>query len=229
MRWHTRAISILPGLPLSLALLAACGGGDNGSPPPAPESGEISREPEIPAQERSGNGDEEGGEDREAPEENTSGAAYEPASESLSQHPLPQWWQDARFGTFIHWGLYWVPAWAPPDEMPVQLSSGRAAYAEWCWLAQQLPLCPAWQHHLDTYGTDFVHDDLFPSSRRRTLIRTPWSGCSSRTGPSTSWCAWSKGRALTGIDEGRMKKAPGIKRGGRGNDAGGSKWITVNR
>ena len=27
--------------------------------------------------------------------------------------PCPQWWKDAKFGIFIHWGVYSVPAFAP--------------------------------------------------------------------------------------------------------------------
>ncbi|MEA2542320.1 MAG: alpha-L-fucosidase, partial [Acidobacteriaceae bacterium] len=38
---------------------------------------------------------------------------YEPTLASLNQHPLPQWYADAKLGIFIHWGLYSVPGWAP--------------------------------------------------------------------------------------------------------------------
>src|SRR6201985_2062312 len=38
---------------------------------------------------------------------------YEPTLESLNQHPLPQWYADAKLGIFVHWGLYSVPGWAP--------------------------------------------------------------------------------------------------------------------
>jgi hypothetical protein len=29
---------------------------------------------------------------------------YEATLESLNQHPLPQWYADAKLGIFIHWG-----------------------------------------------------------------------------------------------------------------------------
>jgi hypothetical protein len=35
---------------------------------------------------------------------------YEPTLESLDTHPVPQWFKDAKFGIFIHWGVYSVPA-----------------------------------------------------------------------------------------------------------------------
>ena len=38
---------------------------------------------------------------------------YEPTWESVKTHSLPGWFDDAKLGIFIHWGLYSVPAWAP--------------------------------------------------------------------------------------------------------------------
>ena len=32
---------------------------------------------------------------------------------SLDARPTPRWWRDAKFGIFVHWGLYSVPAFAP--------------------------------------------------------------------------------------------------------------------
>ena len=34
---------------------------------------------------------------------------YEPTWESIDSRPVPQWFQDAKFGVFIHWGVYSVP------------------------------------------------------------------------------------------------------------------------
>ncbi|KAK6765966.1 hypothetical protein RB195_025715 [Necator americanus] len=35
---------------------------------------------------------------------------YQPTWPSLDARPLPQWYDDAKFGIFCHWGLYSVPA-----------------------------------------------------------------------------------------------------------------------
>lgn len=35
---------------------------------------------------------------------------YTPDWESLDKHPLPAWYDDAKVGIFIHWGVYSVPA-----------------------------------------------------------------------------------------------------------------------
>src|ERR1044071_3398982 len=38
--------------------------------------------------------------------------AFEPTLESLNAHRVPQWYEDAKFGIFIHWGLFSIPAFA---------------------------------------------------------------------------------------------------------------------
>ncbi len=52
---------------------------------------------------------------------------YQPTWESLDARETPQWFSDAKFGVFICWGLYSVPAWSPPGN-----------YSEWYqyWLQQ---------------------------------------------------------------------------------------------
>ena len=45
---------------------------------------------------------------------------YEPKWSDLDSRPTPPWFKDAKFGIFIHWGLYSVPAWGP-----------LGSYAEW--------------------------------------------------------------------------------------------------
>ena len=35
---------------------------------------------------------------------------YQPNWESLDKRPTPTWYTDAKFGIFIHWGVYSVPA-----------------------------------------------------------------------------------------------------------------------
>ena len=37
---------------------------------------------------------------------------FEPTWESLRDYSVPKWFKDAKFGIFIHWGAYAVPAFA---------------------------------------------------------------------------------------------------------------------
>ena len=51
---------------------------------------------------------------------------YEAKWASIDKRPVPQWWQDAKFGIFVHWGPYAVPAYAPTDAKSIY-----TCYAEW--------------------------------------------------------------------------------------------------
>ena len=73
---------------------------------------------------------------------------FQPDWESLKACQVPQWYQDAKFGIFIHWGVYAVPAFESewyPRNMYVQ---GSTAFA----------------HHLATYGPQdrFGYKDFIP-------------------------------------------------------------------
>ncbi|KAH7912706.1 glycoside hydrolase family 29 protein [Hygrophoropsis aurantiaca] len=77
---------------------------------------------------------------------------WTPDPNVLTTHETPTWWNKAKYGIFIHWGIYSVPAWGPPQE-----------YAEWYdWYLHNPPNSsnPTWEHHLDTYGPDVVYDDF---------------------------------------------------------------------
>ena len=60
----------------------------------------------------------------------TTQAQTQPSWESLNQRGYPQWFQDAKLGIFIHWGLYSVPAYA-----------SKEGYGEWFYrgLMQKVP------------------------------------------------------------------------------------------
>ncbi|WP_406118085.1 alpha-L-fucosidase [Streptomyces sp. NBC_00989] len=79
-------------------------------------------------------------------------ADYRPTQTSLAGHQAPYWFQGAKFGIFIHWGVYSVPAWAPVGKQ----------YAEWYWDQMQDPNNPTYAYHRDTYGEDFAYDDFIP-------------------------------------------------------------------
>ncbi len=34
---------------------------------------------------------------------------YQPNWDSLTKHPVPEWFRDAKFGIYTHWGVYAVP------------------------------------------------------------------------------------------------------------------------
>lgn len=40
----------------------------------------------------------------------TTALSYDPTWESLDSRPLPAWFDKAKFGIFIHWGVFSVPS-----------------------------------------------------------------------------------------------------------------------
>ncbi|XP_007933909.1 tissue alpha-L-fucosidase [Orycteropus afer afer] len=53
---------------------------------------------------------------------------YTPDWESLDARPLPGWYDDAKFGVFVHWGVYSVPAWGSEWFWWHWKGEGRAPY-----------------------------------------------------------------------------------------------------
>ena len=87
---------------------------------------------------------------------------YEPTWESIDRRPTPQWFSEARFGIFIHWGSYAVPGYAP-------VIHGKLAYAEWYWHAMTNGRYDAkanelekgtWAFQQKVYGADFSYQDF---------------------------------------------------------------------
>ena len=84
---------------------------------------------------------------------------FTPDWPSLNTHRVPEWYQDAKLGIFIHWGLYSVPAWAPPSGELGKVDRSKwfyqNPYAEWYLNSIRLKESATWKHHVETYGADF--------------------------------------------------------------------------
>ncbi len=102
------------------------------------------------------------------------GQSYTPDWESLDRRPVPEWFTDAKFGIFIHWGLYSVPAWAPADaDIGIY-----AKYAEWYWWrihedSEAGALFRA--HHDKTYGPGFPYQNFAPFFRAEHFDPEGWA------------------------------------------------------
>jgi alpha-L-fucosidase len=64
---------------------------------------------------------------------------YRPDWQSLRQYEVPAWYKDAKFGIFIHWGVYSVPAFGN----------------EWYPRNMYIPGSKEYEHHLATYGPPY--------------------------------------------------------------------------
>ena len=79
--------------------------------------------------------------------------------DSIRTHQVPDWFHDAKFGIFVHWGLYSVPAWATPKGELGTIDWNQwfanNPYAEWYLNSLRIDGSPTQQHHAKTYGKDF--------------------------------------------------------------------------
>lgn len=84
---------------------------------------------------------------------------FEPTLDSLATRQVPSWFEDAKFGIFIHWGPYSVPGYA--DLMFADLGIPGPSYAEWYWFMLMRIRWPGTiRYHLGHFGTDIVYDDF---------------------------------------------------------------------
>src|SRR5690349_4726654 len=100
---------------------------------------------------------------KESPQMSETGSAgpFTADWESLKAYRVPAWYQDGKFGIFIHWGVYAVPAFGNewyPRNMYVQ---GTREY----------------EHHLATYGphTDFGYKDFIPQLTAANYDPAAWA------------------------------------------------------
>lgn len=86
---------------------------------------------------------------------------YRPDWESLRRYDAPDWYKDAKFGIFIHWGVYSVPAfgneWYPRN----MYQEGSDEY----------------KHHLATYGppSKFGYKDFIPRFKAEHFDPVQWA------------------------------------------------------
>lgn len=96
---------------------------------------------------------------------------YEANWASLDTRPNPQWFEDAKFGIFIHWGVYSVPSWGPKDR-----------YAEWYWNDMQDKNGETWAFHARTYGEKFQYQDFAPMFKAELFNPAEWADIFKRSG-----------------------------------------------
>lgn len=88
--------------------------------------------------------------------------------ESLSSYTVPDWYRKAKFGIFIHWGVYSVPAF---DN-------------EWYPRNMYMEGSPAFEHHIKTYGPqkDFGYKDFIPLFQAEKFDPDAWADLFQRAG-----------------------------------------------
>jgi threonine dehydrogenase-like Zn-dependent dehydrogenase len=76
---------------------------------------------------------------------------YEPTLESIRRHPLPDWYQNAKLGIFVHWGLYSVPGWAATRQDPYHIIE-EDRFKPMVAIVKELDVCFAFGYSLDEFA-----------------------------------------------------------------------------
>jgi len=86
---------------------------------------------------------------------------FNPDWKSLSAYTAPDWYRDAKFGIFIHWGVYSVPAF----------------YSEWYPREMYIEGSAVNKHHVATYGplTRFGYKDFIPIFKAEKFDPQAWA------------------------------------------------------
>lgn len=104
---------------------------------------------------------------------------YEANWESLDKRPVPAWYQDAKFGIFVHWGVYSVPAWAPNSE------EVYTRYAEWYWHRIQEGTHEGIdfvKFHKEMYGDKAHYQDFASQFKAELFCPEQWADLFQRSG-----------------------------------------------
>jgi alpha-L-fucosidase len=93
---------------------------------------------------------------------------FKPTWKSLADYSVPQWFQDAKLGIFIHWGVYSVPAFAN----------------EWYARNMYQRGSPEYEHHRKTWGehTRFGYKDFIPMFKAENFDADAWVGLFKQAG-----------------------------------------------
>ncbi len=96
------------------------------------------------------------------------GVPFHPTWNSLAQYRTPDWFRDAKFGIFLHWGIYSVPAFGN----------------EWYSRNMYVPGNAAYKHHIATYGpqSSFGYKDFIPRFRAERFDPAVWVDLFARAG-----------------------------------------------
>jgi alpha-L-fucosidase len=98
-------------------------------------------------------------------------AQYNPNWASLDKRETPDWWKEAKFGIFIHWGLYSVPAYAPVKEVEGVYEKYAEHYENRLLTKDKLFTA----HHNKYFGVDFKYKDFAPMFRAEYFNPDDWA------------------------------------------------------
>jgi alpha-L-fucosidase len=97
---------------------------------------------------------------------------YTPDWESIDSRPLPQWYDDAKVGVFIHWGVFSVPSYGPKGESaflwPYWLG-GEKAYVE--FMQKNYPPDFTYADFAASFHAEFYNPDQWADIFKRARVK----------------------------------------------------------
>lgn len=128
----------------------------------------------------------------------TQAQKYEASWELLNKRGIPEWFNNDKFGIFIHWGLYAVPAYAPV------IPNSGLSYAEWYWYRLQTQEKTFIDFHNKTYGSDFLYQQFEPMFKAELFDPKQWADVFKKSGAKyvvltskhhEGYCLWNSAEA----------------------------------
>lgn len=101
---------------------------------------------------------------------------YQPNWSSLNTRGIPDWFNKDKFGIFIHWGVYAVPAYAPV------IPNSGLSYSEWYWQRIESGEKAFTDFHEKNYGKNFPYHQLEKQFRAELYDPAYWASIFKRSG-----------------------------------------------
>jgi alpha-L-fucosidase len=96
--------------------------------------------------------------------ERSNSQMFQSDQDSLHQRLLPEWFDDAKLGIFVHWGLYSVPAWSGKGEdAPKESQVPHVEQASWYLNTLRVAGSPTFKYHQQKYGRNFDYYQFVPA------------------------------------------------------------------
>lgn len=102
---------------------------------------------------------------------------YQATWESLDSRPIPEWFTDAKFGIFIHWGVYSVPSYRKVSKKLYE------TYAEWYEASVMFDTVKGGRDfHVNNFGKDFEYRQFGPLFKAEMWDPDYWAEVFQRSG-----------------------------------------------
>lgn len=101
-------------------------------------------------------------------EQTIAAGPFEARWDSLKAYTVPGWYEDGKFGIFIHWGIFSVPAFNN----------------EWYSRNMYIQDSPEFEHHIKTYGPQaaFGYKDFIPTFKAEKFDPDAWAALFKQAG-----------------------------------------------